>query len=210
METNKKYLVLSAVTAVAVVGLSIGALSFAQTSVPVSCSPASSSVNVNQVDVLTATGGNGTYSWSGPNLNITNSAGNQFAVSYPTANTYPITVSSAGLSAQCNVAVVGTVVTGTLYCSPATQNVTLGQTATFSATGGNGSYTWSAPDLSISNPTGSGFSANYASPGLKTLTVTSAGATATCATNVLPGSVVIPPTPSTPGLPNTGGGYGQQ
>ncbi|MDR3571591.1 MAG: hypothetical protein P4L81_05375 [Candidatus Pacebacteria bacterium] len=211
METNKKYFALSAVTALAVVGLSIGAISFAQTTVPVTCSMASSSVNVNQVNILTATGGNGTYSWSGPNLNVTNSAGSKFAVSYPTAGTYPITVSSAGSSAVCNVSVVGTVSTGNLYCSPAAQNLTVGQTATVSASGGNGTYTWSAPDLNITNPNGSGFSANYASTGLKTLTVTSGGLTATCAVNVLAGSVVITPTtPSTPALPSTGGGYGQQ
>ena len=212
MKTSKKYLALSAATALAVVGMSLSALSFAQTVVPVSCSVAPSSVGVNQVATLTATGGNGTYSWSGPNLNVTNSTGSQFAVTYPTAGTYPITVSSAGLSAVCNVNVTGTVTTGNLYCSPAAQNVTMGQTATVSATGGNGSYIWSAPDLTISNPNGSGFSANYASTGLHTLTVTSAGQTATCAVNVLLGSVVIPPTtpPTTPSLPNTGGGYGQQ
>jgi hypothetical protein len=211
MKTNKKYLVLSAVTAFAVIGMSLSALSFAQTVIPVSCSVAGSSVGVNQVAVLTAAGGNGTYSWSGPNLNVTNAAGSQFAVSYPTAGTYPITVSSAGFSAVCSVSVVGTASTGTLYCSPAAQNVTMGQTAVVSASGGNGSYIWSAPDLSISNPTGSGFSASYASTGLHTLTVTSAGQTAACAVNVLLGSVVITPTtPVTPSLPDTGGGYGQQ
>jgi hypothetical protein len=213
MKNNQKYALVSFVAGLAVLGLSLGALSFAQAINPLVCSLSATSVGINQAEVLTATGGNGTFSWTGPNLNITNSTGNQFAVSYPTAGTYPITVTSAGMTATCNLVVTGAVSTGSLYCSPSAQNVVIGQTATVSATGGNGAYVWSSPDLSISNPTGSGFSANYASTGLKTLTVTSAGLSATCEVNVLLGSVVIPPaTPvtTTPALPNTGGGYGQQ
>lgn len=209
MKTNQKYLLLSLVTILTVTGASIGALSFAQTVTTLGCSVAGSSVGVNQAAILTATGGNGTYVWSGPSLNVTNSGGTQFAVSYPTVGTYPITVTSAGQSATCNVNVVGAAATGGLACFPVTQNVTLGQTATVSASGGNGSYVWSSPDLSIANPTGSGFSANYASIGVQTLTVTSGGLTTTCAINVLANGTVIAPTPVTPGLPNTGGGYGQ-
>ena len=96
-----------------------------------------------------------------------------------------------------------------LSCAPSVQSVMLGQSASFTASGGNGSYVWSSPDLTISNPTGSGFTANYASIGVKTMTVSSAGASATCTVDVLPVGTV-PATPSTPGLPNTGGGYGQQ
>ena len=157
------------------------------------CSVNASSVSTNQAAVFTATGGNGTYSWSGPNLSVTNASGSQFAVSYPNPGTYTITVTSAGESTSCNMTVVAAATTGTLACSPATQNVTLGQTASFSATGGNGSYTWSSPDLSITNASGSGFSANYASTGLKTMTVSSNGATASCVTNVLAGSPVTTP-----------------
>jgi len=208
METNKKYFALSAVTALAVVGMSLSALSFAQTVTPLTCSVSASSVAVNQAAVLTAAGGNGTYSWSGPNITTTNSAGTQFAVTFNAPGTYPVTVTSAGLVATCNVNVVGIASSGTLACSPAVQNVTLGQTASVTASGGNGVYTWSSPSLSIANPNGTGFSANYASTGLQTLTVTSAGLTATCAINVLSASVT-PVTPVTPVLPATGGGFGQ-
>lgn len=206
MNTNKRYLYLSIATVLAVAALSVGELGFAQTTTPVSCSVAPSSVRANQAAIFTAAGGNGTYSWSGTNLNVTNAAGTQFAVSYPNPGVYAITVTSAGLSATCNMTVVAAP-TPSLTCSPGTQNVTLGQTASFTASGGNGSYTWSSPDLSISNPTGSGFSASYASTGLKTLTVTSAGVSDTCEVNVLPNT--NPVTPVTPGLPNTGGGYNQ-
>lgn len=207
MKANKKYLVLSLITAITVAGISLGALSFAQTVTTLGCSVNASSVTVGQAAVVTATGGNGTYFWSGPNLNITNSGGNQFAVSYPNVGTYPITVTSAGQTATCNVDVVGAASTGALSCFPATQNVTLGDTAAVSATGGNGTYTWSSPDITITNPNGSGFTVDYGSIGLKTLTVTSAGFTTTCAINVLSNSVVT--VPVTPGLPDTGGGYGQ-
>ena len=208
MKTNQKYLLLSLITVLTVTGASLGALSFAQTVTTLTCRVGASSVNANQAAIVTATGGNGTYFWSGPNLNVTNSGGGQFAVSYPNPGTYPITVQSAGQSATCNVNVVAAASTGGLSCFPVTQNVTLGQTAAVSATGGNGSYVWSAPDLSINNPNGSGFSANYGSIGAKTLTVTSAGLTTTCVVNVLANSVVPPPV-VTPNLPDTGGGYGQ-
>lgn len=194
-------------TIVAVAGMSIGTLGFAQTVTTLTCSVNASSVGLNQAAILTATGGNGSYFWSGPNLNVTNSTGNQFAVSYPDAGTYPITVSSAGLVATCNVNVIAAVSTGSLTCFPATQNVILGQTATVSATGGNGTYVWSSPDLNVTNANGTGFNANYASTGFKTLTVSSAGLVTTCAVNVLANGTVI--VPVTPGLPNTGGGYGQ-
>ena len=207
MKMNKKYALLSFVTAIAVMGMSVGSLSFAQT-VPVSCSPSVSTVSANQAATLTASGGNGTYAWSGTNLNVTNSAGTQFAVSYPTPGTYTVIVSSAGQAATCSVTVVAAT-SGSLVCSPAVQNVTLGQTASVSATGGTGTYVWSAPDLTIINPNGSGFSASYASAGLKTLTVTSGGVSSTCAINVLAGVYVPPVPPVTPGLPETGGGYGK-
>ncbi|HEY4525896.1 MAG TPA: hypothetical protein VJL32_02245 [Candidatus Paceibacterota bacterium] len=206
MKATKKYLLLSMVTVLTVTGMSIGTFGLAQTVTPLVCSVGVSSVRANQAEILSATGGNGVYFWSGPNLNITNTAGNQFAVSYPTPGTYLVTVASAGQTATCSVVVTPAASTGSIACSPAVQNVTLGQTISVSATGGDGAYVWASPDLTIINPNGSGFSANYASSGLKTLTVTSAGLTDTCAVNVL-SSVVTPPV--TPDLPNTGGGFGQ-
>lgn len=208
MQNTKKYLFVSAVTTLAVVGMSFSALSFAQVVIPVSCSTVTSTVLPNQAVVFTAVGGNGSYVWSGTNLNITNAVGSKFAVSYPNAGVYTILVSSGGFSGSCSMTVSGTPTTGALACSPSVQNVSLGQTASVTATGGNSSYTWSSPDLSISNPNGSGFSASYASTGLKTLTVTSGGNVDTCQINVLANAPVVTP-PVTPGLPSTGGGFGQ-
>jgi hypothetical protein len=205
MNINKKYFAISLVTLITVAGVSLGALSMAQTVTSLTCSSNAASVAINQSVILTAMGGNGTYSWSGPNLTVTNGGGSQFAVSYSSAGTYPITVSSAGQTATCTVNVGGTVSTNALTCFPATQNVALGQTASVSATGGDGNYTWSSPDLSIANPSGSGFSASYSSVGTKTLTVSSGGLVTTCAVNVIANGTI---TPVTPGLPNTGGGFG--
>ncbi len=203
----KKYLPMLLMAIIMVLGMSFGTLSFAQTTPTLSCSTGSSSVNVNEVMVLTASGGTGTYFWSGQDLNVTNSSGTQFAVSYPNTGTFQVNVSSGGQTAMCNVIVSGTQSSsGNLSCSPAVQSVMLGQNATFSASGGNGEYSWSSPDLTIANPNGSGFTANYASIGLKTLSVTSNGLIATCATNVFSNVVSVP---TTPGFPNTGGGYGQ-
>ena len=210
MKTNQKYAVLSFITAVAVIGMSLGALSFAQTVTPVTCTVAAASVGVNQPVMLTASGGNGAYTWSGANLTTTNPTGTQFAVSYPTTGSYVVNVTSGGQTGSCTVNVTTTAANGSLMCSPAVQTVILGQTASVSATGGDGNYTWSASDLSISNPSGSGFSANYASTGLHALTVTDNGISSTCDINVLanPNGTTVPPV-TTPGLPDTGGGYGQ-
>lgn len=202
MKANKKYAFVSLVSGVAFMAMSLGAPSFAQTTPTLTCSVTPTTVNANQAATFTAAGGNGSYVWSGQNLNITNATGNKFAVSYPSPGTYPITVTSAGQTATCNMTVVAASTGGALTCTPATQNATLGQTASFSATGGTGSYVWSSPDLTITNATGANFSASYGSTGLKILTVASGGVTATCAVNVLQSG-------TTPGLPNTGGGYGK-
>jgi hypothetical protein len=208
MKTNKKYFLLSLATVVTVAGASFGVLSFAQTTPVLGCSVNAPSVSVGQAAILTATGGSGYYSWSGTDLSITNAAGTQFAVSYPNPGIYPITVSSEGQTATCNVNVVGAATTGGISCFPAVQTVTLGQVATVAASGGNGAFLWSSPDLTIANPSGSGFSASYATTGLKTLTVASAGYVTTCAVNVLSNGSALPVV-TTPTLPNTGGGYGK-
>jgi hypothetical protein len=208
MKTNHKYAALSLLTAVAVLGLSFGSLGFAQAVTPVTCTVANASINTNQPTILTASGGDGSnYSWSGNNLTTTNATGNQFAVSYPNVGTYTVNVTSAGQTGSCTVNVTAVASSGTLMCSPAVQTVNAGQTATVSASGGNNTYSWSATDLSITNPTGSGFSATYATPGLHALTVSSNGATASCEINVIGSAVVTTPPVTTPGLPDTGGGY---
>ncbi len=205
--TRQKYVLASLAAALVVTGMTFASIGFAQTYGPVSCGTATPTVGVNQTAIFTASGGNGAYSWSGQNLNLNNPTGTQFSVSYPSPGTYTVNVMSSGQIAGCTVTVVGSVPTGSISCSPASQNVTLGQTAYVSASGGTGTYTWSSPDLLINNPNGSGFNANYATVGTKTITVSSGnGTSAACTVNVLASGTAVT---NTPGLPNTGGGYGQ-
>lgn len=103
---------------------------------------------------------------------------------------------------NCPGCVSGGGTSGTLRCAPATQTVGVGVAANFTATGGTGTYTWSATDLNITNPTGSGFTARYTMPGTHFVRVTSGSETAVCSVTVV--GTAIPPV--VPGLPNTGFG----
>lgn len=204
--TKQRYFLVSLAAALAVAGMTFASVGFAQAYGPLSCSTATPTVGVNQTAIFTARGGNGAYSWSGQNLLLTNPTGTQLSVSYPNPGTYTVNVMSSGQLAGCAVTVAASVPAGSVTCSPASQNIALGQTAYVSASGGTGSYTWSSPGLTIANPNGSGFNANFATVGTKTITVSSSdGTSAACTVNVLASGTAS----STPGLPNTGGGYGQ-
>ncbi len=204
--TRQRYVLLSVAAALAVAGVTVAQVGSAQTTGPLSCTTNTPTVSVNQTAVFTATGGNGAYTWSGDNLNVSNPVGAQFSASYPATGTYIIHVMSGGQLAGCALIVVSNSATSTgLVCTPANQTVALGNTASVSASGGTGAYTWSAPGLTINNPYGTGFNANFATAGVKTINVTSGNATASCVVNVAAGGG----TSVTPGLPNTGGGYGR-
>src|SRR3989344_9613540 len=140
MKMKQIYISSFLITAMFVLAMSIGTSSFAQSTTPLTCSVGASIVSANQVAILTATGGNGSYTWSGQNIDITNTHGNQFAVSYPNAGTYTITVTSGNQSAICSVNFGIETSAGNLVCSPSVQTVRLGQPATFSVTGGTGTY----------------------------------------------------------------------
>jgi hypothetical protein len=149
-------------------------------------------------------GGNGTFSWSSPGLSIANPTGTSFTANFSTAGIHTVSVVSGTETSTCAVNVLPAASTGTpgdttpgaTLCSPVTQTATVGQTVTFTATGGNGAYVWSATDLSLVNPTGAGFRATYGASGTHIVTVTSNGRSSSCTINVLPLSA--------PGFPNTG------
>jgi uncharacterized repeat protein (TIGR01451 family) len=67
-----------------------------------------------------------------------------------------------------------------LVCSPANQTVNINQAASLSATGGNGSYVWSAPGASAQTVSGQTISVTYNNSGSKSVQVTSGSQTATC------------------------------
>jgi hypothetical protein len=101
----------AAVAGALFVGGSYGAS--AQTTT-VMCSPSSVSALPGQSITLSASGGDGTnYQWSSPGLTVTNPYGTNFNVSFTADGTYPVTVTSGGSSATCNVMVSGAAVPST-------------------------------------------------------------------------------------------------
>jgi hypothetical protein len=99
---------------------------------------------------------------------------------------------------------VTTTASGPVVCTFGLPSVPAGQQATLTATGGNGSYVWSSPGLTINNPTGSTFGVAFNDPGTYPVTVTSNGQSATCSVLVTAPLGTTPTTPTTPGLPDTG------
>ncbi|GEM_PF-3511155 len=67
-----------------------------------------------------------------------------------------------------------------LSCSPTTQTVSVGQSATLSASGGDSNYSWSVADGDPSTGTGSDFSTVFPKADAETVRVTSGGITVEC------------------------------
>ena len=80
-----------------------------------------------------------------------------------------------------------------LVCAPALQTVPTNSAASFTATGGTGTYAWSSTG-SIAPTAGSGaaYSATYASAGAYTVSVSSGAQTTTCAVTVSAGVICAP------------------
>ena len=97
--------------------------------------------------------------------------------------------------------------TGAVTCSPATQTVQTGTVAGFSATGGDGNFSWSAPSGSPNSGSGANFSTTYSNGQNKTVTVTSNGQSATCSVSL--SSNPPPPPTVTSSLPTCTGGAPQ-
>lgn len=95
-------------------------------------------------------------------------------------------------------------------CSPSVVSAAPGQSVSLSATGGNGTYVWSSPGLTITNPNGQNFKVNFNGDGSYPVTVTSGSSSSTCNVNVTGVAVGSSTSGSSstggnvPGLPNTG------
>jgi hypothetical protein len=179
-------------------------------SLALSCKPEALTVELGAIARVSATGGTGSYVWAAPGGTTTSGTGPTFATSYPVAFTTTITVTSGTEVAGCVVTVpqpapppptpapAPTPAIPTLVCAPPAQTVAIGQTANVSATGGTGTYAWSAPGGSTITGTGAAFGTSYAAAGSNTITVTSGAQTATCLVNVPPPAppplVCAPPT----------------
>ncbi len=150
-----------------------------------SCSAINSPVNVGSTASFTATGGNGSYSWTnGGNPSLGN--GQNFSTVYSSAGSKTVTVQSGNQTANCSTQIIDTVVPD-VVCTPVNQTANINQTVYFAATGGNGNFNWSAPGSTNGGTTNSSsFNTAYSNSGDKNVTVSSGGKSAVCHVNVLP------------------------
>lgn len=70
-------------------------------------------------------------------------------------------------------------------CAPPSQTVAVGTPASFQASGGTGSFSWSAPSGTPPTGAGTNFSTRYATAGPRTVTLTSGSSTNTCTVQVV-------------------------
>ncbi len=123
---------------------------------PVSCLPSSQSISVGGTAGLSASGGDGTYSWSAPGGSPSTGTGGTLNVSYSTAGTQNVTVNSNGTSYTCSVNVIDSL-DFNLDPNPTGRTISSGQVASYtvSAIGINGFSSTSPISLSaLSLPSG--------------------------------------------------------
>ena len=162
-----------------------------------SCSASPSTVDTGQNVTFSATGGSGTYSWTGGGSPATGGNSSTFTTNYSSDGTKTATVTRGGVSAQCSVSVQGAETeTDPLQCFPSSQTVNIGDSATFSLqdpstgvfTGPSGiSPTWSSPSAGRISSAGGGnahYTIAYSTPGARTITVNRGGETDTCSLTV--------------------------
>ncbi len=162
------------------------------------CTPVNSTVLPNQVVQLHATGGTGTYAWSAPAGSPATGDGAAFSTVYGSAGFHTVVVTSGPMSASCTVTVNPPPPVTELVCAPNVVTVTVGQPVTVRATGGNGTYAWSAPGGTPSDGAGSSFTTRFDTAGDFRIWVRSAGLEAKCKAEVM--VVPVPPPPAPPVL----------
>jgi hypothetical protein len=181
--------------------IALGSFGYAEAATPLTCTPVSATVDVNQQITFKAAGGTGTYAWNAPEM--VSRSGDTITVYYPRAGASVMTVTSGSEVASCKVDIKGTVLgESTLSCGPSTRVVLPGQVVNFKATGGTGTYTWTAPNMSAQS--GSELNVTYPTNGTSTMVLTSGIQSVTCNVVIGSGSTI----PTAPGLPNTGLGGG--
>ena len=151
---------------------------------PVTTGGTPQEVAINQTVNFTAEGGTGTYAWSSPGGSPTGQSASTniaYTTRYSTSGSKVVTLSSGDDTASCYVNVTNTPPPSGVSCSPATGRSVPGTPYTFTASGGNGVYSWTAPaGGSATNGTGGTFDISYPSEGTRTITVTSNGVSGTC------------------------------
>lgn len=152
------------------------------------CAPENQTANVGDVTAFSAQGGNGTYTWTSPGSPATG-VGTNFSSAFSTSGQETVTVSSGNQTANCSVTI--NTPAAPLVCAPENQSINVGDIAVFSATGGNGSYSWTSPG-SPATGVGTNFSSEFSTQGTKTVNVTDGTNTAHCSVTVSPLSCTVP------------------
>lgn len=96
----------------------------------------------------------------------------------------PTDVDSSNNSAFATLVVQTPTTVNPLICLASTNAVPVSQTLTIWASGGNGTYAWSAPTGIPSSGSGTSFATGFTTAGSKTITVTSGNNSAQCSVNV--------------------------
>jgi len=154
---------------------------------PPTCSAAPNPSNTNQLITFTGAASSSTYNWSAPGS--TNPSGtnvNPFSTSYASNGAKIVTVTdpATGLSGNCSVQI-----NLPLTCSPSSASGITGQAVSFTASGGTGSYSWSAPNGSPGSGGGSAFSTTYTTAGSYTVQLSDGSATVSCTAVITPPSL---------------------
>ena len=153
------------------------------------CSPISQSADTGDTVTFSASGGVGSYEWGAPGATTESGSDSTFSTVYNTSGTKTVILTSGLEGISCS-AVISAIIPPdeAPICSPDIHgSVNVGVSASFSATGGNGSFSWTTQsgDDEITG-TGSTFSPYYNSGGTKYVTVSSSGGSDTCQVNVNP------------------------
>lgn len=146
-----------------------------------SCAPQTQTINVGDIAVFSATGGNGNYNWTSPGAPSTG-VGSNFSSAFSSAGVKTVSVTDGTQTKQCSVTV--NEVAQNLTCAPLNQTGNINDYLTFTAQGGSGSYNWSAYDGTPNIGSGSSFVTKFSTSGNKTISVVSGGQSATCSASI--------------------------
>ena len=148
-------------------------------------------ISYNSSANITWPSANATYCTVSPS-GWTGISGGQPSGNLTSSRTYSVDCTGPGGSASDSVTVNVQNQQMPVSCSPENQTAQVGNPASFTATGGDGSFWWSTFDGSPGSGNGSSFQTYFFSSGPKTVTVRSGNTTDTCTVQV--SQTQIPPT----------------
>jgi len=153
------------------------------------CTPATQVVAVDQAASFTASlFGATSFDWSSPDGSPTSGTGDTYDTAYSAPKGETVTVTASGQTATCHVAVAPP------SCSPPSQSVTVNETASFSASGGDGTYAWSSPGSNTpTSGSGASYTASWPTWQTVNVTLTSGNQSSACQVTVNPPALICAP-----------------